>query len=167
MVWEPSREGIDHINIYSKSSLTLGRALSNFFHSVFIHPKYGKFNSVEGYYYWWLTGRMHDELKELHGFKAKEFGESKEAVIKVTKKFKEEMQYAVGLKVLQNEYIQNLMIKSSLPFAHYYYYGKPNLNPKVYDRSKKDDYLIDACETLRAELKRNGKFDKVELKLIQ
>jgi hypothetical protein len=157
-IWEPKEDGITHINIYSKSALPLGRALSNFFASTFIHPKYGKFKSVEGFYYWLLTGKIFNELKELVGYEAKKFGESKEPAIKRDKKFKEEIQEAIGLKIIQNDYIQNLLIKSSLPFAHYYYYGDKDKKPVVYYKEKEHHYIIEAVEQIRKELKENGKF---------
>ena len=160
MIWHPLREGKDHINIYSKSSVKLGRALSNFFQSSFIHPDYGIFKSVEGFYYWLLTGEKHDKLRKLYGFPAKEYGESLEKTRKVDKVFKEEIQVAIAHKIEQNEYIKDLLLHSTLPFAHYYYYGEKENNPVVYDRSKRDDYLIEVCETIRIGMKKHGLFSK-------
>ena len=157
MIWHPKYEGADHINIYTKSKLRIGRALSNFFHSVFIHPEYGKFQSVEGFYYWILTGQMHDKLKELHGIEAKDFGESKSKLVKIDKNFKEEIQKAIAHKIIQNDYIQRLLIKTELPLTKYYYYGDPLVSPQVYDLSKKHDYMVHAIEEIRIRLKKDGR----------
>lgn len=159
MIWEPKYEGKDHINVYSKSALPLGRALSNFFQSTFIHPEHGLFKSVEGYYYWLLTGMNHNELRELYGFPAKDFGQKQVVMRKVDKKFKEQIQEAICYKVLQNPYIQNLMVESELPFAHYYYYGDKDNKPKIHDRSKRDDYMLEALEEIRINLKMKGKIN--------
>jgi len=164
MIWEPKYEGNDHINVYSKSALPLGRALSNFFQSTFIHPVHGLFKSVEGYYYWALTGEQHNELRELYGFPAKEFGQKLPKVRKLDKKFKEQIQGAICHKILQNPYIQDLMVKSSLPFAHYYYYGDKDKKPKVQDRSKRDHYMLEALEEIRINLKLKGKIDNGKAK---
>lgn len=157
MVWSPKYEGVDHINIYSNSRLEVGRAMSNFFKSVFIHPTYGKFYSVEGFYFWLLTGKQHHRLKSMFGFRAKQEGSLLEKTRKVDKQFKEEIMYAIGLKVVQNTYIQKLLIDSTLPFTHYYYYGDMMDKPKIYDRSKQDDYLIEAAEIIRIKLQNYGK----------
>ena len=154
--WHPKYEGLDHINIYSGSKLPLGRALSNFFRSVFIYPGYGRFQSMEGFYYWLLTGKIHDELRDLAGIKAKEFGESKVKSVRIDKKFKETIQKAIAYKIMQNEYIQKLLIESHLPFAHYYYYGDPIYNVKIYDKYKKNDYMVHAIEEIRILLKKDG-----------
>ena len=156
MIWEPKLDGYDHINIYSKSSSKLGRALSNFTKSTFEHPDYGVFNSIEGFYFW-LTGEKHNQLKYLFGYEAKKFGQMQEKTWMVTKEFKEEIMYGIYLKILQHPYVQEMLIESTLPFAHYYYYGDMNGKPKVYDRAKQDHYMIDACELIRVKLKEHGK----------
>ena len=124
MIWKPIDEGIDHINIYSRSDTPLGRALSNFFRWNFFHPEYGEFQSIEGFYYWLLTGQSCPELRVLYGFKAKKRGMELEKNRRVDDKFKEELQYAIYLKVVQCTYLQELLLESvedDLPFTHYYY----------------------------------------------
>jgi hypothetical protein len=159
MVWKPIDEGLDHVNIYSKSSERLGRAMSNFFNALFFHPKYGEFNSIEGFYYWLKTGEQHHELRFEHGWKAKEMGMTFKSTRNVDKEFKEEMEYAIALKVVQTPYIQELMLESiddDLPFTHYYYYGDKYSNPVIRDRSKRDSWLIDAAEKIRIKIGING-----------
>ena len=159
MIWKPENDGYDHINIYSRSDTALGRAMSNFFRWNFFHPEYGEFQSIEGFYYWLLTGGNHYELRYLFGFKAKKFGMEQEKVRRIDSKFKEEVQYAIYLKVVQCPYIQELLLESvnkDLPFAHYYYYGDKHYNPAIRDRSKRDSWLIDAAEKVRIKLKQNG-----------
>jgi len=153
-IWHPSTEGIDHINIYSKSAVPLGRALSNFAHYKFKHETYGIFHSVEGFYYWLLTGKKHDELKELWGIEAKNVGMSFPKVHKLNDSFKQEVQLAIGLKIMQNHYIKDLLMHSTLVFAHYYYFGEIKYC-KVVDRYKQHKYMVDACEQVRIFLKEN------------
>lgn len=154
--YHPKYEGVDHINIYSKSKLPLGRALSNFFHSVFIHPDYGTFHSIEGFYYYFLTGELYPELKEMYGYEAKKFGQSKEKVAKVDRKFKERIQKAITIKIIQNDYIQKLLVASTLPLVHYYYYGDILQEVKIYDLSKEHDYMVHAIEEIRFNLQKYG-----------
>ena len=159
-VWSPKYEGIDHINIYSKSKLPVGRALSNFFKSKFKHPIHGSFMSVEGFYYWLLSGKKYDDIRELHGFLAKRYGKSLPIENKIDAKFKEEIRHAIAYKILQNVYIQNLLIESSLPFAHYYFYGDAMDKPKIIDKFKEHEYMVFAIEEIRVNLKQHGKIIK-------
>jgi hypothetical protein len=161
-VWHPKYETIDHINIYSKSKSPLGRALSNFFYSAFVHPDFGVFKSVEGFYYYLLTGEIHEELKDLHGLAAKRFGESKTVLTKINKQFKLRMQEAICYKIISNDYIQNLLVESDLPLTHYYYYGERSENPKVYDMSKEHAYMVHAIEEIRIRLQQDGKVHRTQ-----
>jgi hypothetical protein len=153
-VWNPLNEGEDHINVYSKSIVPLGRALSNFAHFPFKHPIYGKFESVEGFYYWLLTGKEHKELKKVWGLEAKRLGQSLEVKTKIDKQFKEQIAYAIGLKIMQHKYIMDLLMHSTLPFAHYYYFGEIDKDPVIRDQYKNHKYMIDAIDYVRVELKK-------------
>jgi hypothetical protein len=68
----PSEDGIGHINVYSKAKTKLGRELSNFSFSPFTHPEDGKFNSIEGYWYW--LGCKQEKLRKVWGYAAKRLG---------------------------------------------------------------------------------------------
>lgn len=70
----PDEDGITHINVYSKGKTELGQLLSNFAYTPFVHSEYGKFNSIEAFWYYYFTGCKHDDLKLLYGYKAKEKG---------------------------------------------------------------------------------------------
>jgi len=153
MIWNPLKEGEDHINVYSKSIVPLGRALSNFAHFPFRHPIYGKFGSVEAFYYWLLTGKEHKEIKMLWGLEAKRLGQSLEVKSKINKEFKEQVSYAIGLKIMQHKYIMDLLMHSTLPLTHYYYFGDIE-NPTIRDQYKNHKYMIDAIEFVRVELKK-------------
>lgn len=159
-IWQPKYEGLDHINIYSKSKLPVGRALSNFFHSVFKHPEYGVFHSVEGFYFWLLSGKKFDDIRTMYGAPAKKYGSKLPVKIKIDKKFKIEIQKAIFYKISQNEYIQDLLISSTLPLAHYYYFGDAMFEPKIVDKYKEHSYMVHAIEEIRINLKKNGKIIK-------
>ena len=45
-------DGVTHINVYSKGTTALGRALSNFAHIPFMVVPNGRFESIEAYWYW-------------------------------------------------------------------------------------------------------------------
>lgn len=125
----PELDGVDHINVYSKGKTELGRLLSNFAHTPFECTD-GKFESVEGYWYWLLTDPgepRRDELKRAYGFKAKQIG--RELLAKDWPdqrdlfEFRENIFKAIYAKVRQHDLLGNLLKDSALPFYHYYVYG--------------------------------------------
>jgi hypothetical protein len=133
----PDTEGIDHINIYSKSKLQLGRLLSNFAYTPFEIKPYGKFNSVEGFWYYYLTGCKFNKLKSLSGFLAKQYGRKLPNYREPNKEDKEIILEAIRCKLRKHINIQTLLKKSILPIVHYYAYGTPG-SYKIYNQDKYD-----------------------------
>lgn len=115
----PNEDGINHINIYSKSKTELGRFLSNFYESKIDLGIDGIFNSVEGYWYW--LSSHDDKLRTLSGFAAKKYGRS----IKRFKSFSEDefrllIKRAIFRKIVSNPYFYKQLKNSTLPLKHYY-----------------------------------------------
>jgi hypothetical protein len=126
----PRDDGIKHLNVYTKGVTVLGRWLSNFTHSPFTHPEYGKFESMEGFYYWVSTGMSHHTLKSCWGFKAKEEGKKYNFV--KNKNFYKIIKSGIKCKINQNKEFKERFIENKLPFEHYYYYGNiVNAEPKI------------------------------------
>ena len=134
----PEDDGVTHINVYSKASTRLGYLLSNFAHTPFYHPKHGRFASMEGFYYWLKTGKQHEHLKNLYGFKAKQEGKRFESVQIVY--FEKTLTRAVMLKIIQTPELLSLLSKNTLPFYHYYVYGGTH----VVDRTEQSEWLLKA-----------------------
>ncbi|QOI72367.1 hypothetical protein pEaSNUABM50_00343 [Erwinia phage pEa_SNUABM_50] len=126
-IYNPDEDGITHINIYSQAKTELGRLLSNFAHSPFVYEPYGKFESGEGFWYWYLTGQQHDSLRYLSGFEAKKEGKKyrndRLDVLGLTDEDLEVMMQMLVLKVAYNPHIASLLKESTLPFCHYYNYS--------------------------------------------
>lgn len=121
MNYDPDKDGIDHLNVYSKAKTKLGRDLSNFAHYPIVHPELGHFASIEGLWYW-LT-RQDDRLRELSGFQAKELGKS---LPKVKDYPEAEFRRLVvlGLEAKLNSYpqLKGAVQACPLRFTHYYVY---------------------------------------------
>lgn len=130
-------EGVDHINIFSKSTLEIGRALSNFALTPFTYEPYGDFQSAEGFYFWYCTGQKHHELKFMHGAEAKKTGskyrKDRIDVVGMNDELLEVLEGMLVAKVSCNPWIQDLLIKSELPFIHYYQYGDIRTEVSGYD----------------------------------
>ena len=157
----PATDGIDHINIYSKSRSELGRLLSNFALVPFVCAD-GRFNSVEGYWYWLLcnlqpdaaSDHRVDSLRALHGFQAKELGR---AILGKDRQWRSpEVQSAFETKIFDalvaktevSTRIRDLLQESPLPFAHYYAYGDDKKGYKCI-RSEGGDWLCRDWDLIR------------------
>ncbi len=118
---DPEKDGIDHINVYSKGETKLGRALSNFAELPFKHPLYGKFASMEGYWYWVKTGKMHEHFREYSGFYAKKVGKQYEAI--KNPNFELDIRQGIKCKLYQRPNLFRDLLNNNLPLKHYYCYG--------------------------------------------
>lgn len=136
-LYNPDDDGIKHINIYSQGRTELGRMLSNFYHSPFTFEPYGTFQSAEGFYFWYLTGQVHHELKYMYGAEAKKAGTKYRTerldVLGLTEDDLKVMMQMLVHKVLQNENILSLLKSSTLPFCHYYSYKERVVIPNGVD----------------------------------
>lgn len=132
-MYDPKEDGITHINVYSKGKTELGRLLSNFAHTPFTLQWNEKvqlsFQSVEGYWYWLLTGDA--KLFELYGFKAKQYGKSKwnKKTEPVTK---EQLSLAYWQKLKEHPRIWNMLRYNELPLVHYYVFAGKVVVPKEF-----------------------------------
>lgn len=140
---DPNEDGITHINVYSKAKTELGRFLSNFAHSPVNTPD-GHFESLEGYWYWLKT--YDDYLRELYGYKAKEYGKKLPVANQTVNKSK--FKKALYQKVKNNsEWLKEnpLWNDLSLPLKHYYVYGG---EPK----EAGGQWVLDILEQLRFDM---------------
>jgi hypothetical protein len=149
MNYDPDKDGIDHLNVYSKAKTKLGRDLSNFSHYPIIHPELGSFASIEGLWYW-LT-RQDDRLRELSGFQAKELGKS---LPKVKSYPEAEFQRLVvlGLNAKLNTYpdLKGAVQACPLRFTHYYVYhfgGEQKVVP-----TKDNEWILAVYEQARLDV---------------
>lgn len=130
---DPEKDGVDHINIYSKANTELGRTLSNFaFSPIYIED--GFFASIEAYWYWLSVPEdepLREELRGSFGYEAKKLGrqlrgkdwnEDWEFEVKIKK--------AIFTKVIETDGLLVAFSESDLPFKHYYVYGGKVVEPK-------------------------------------
>ena len=129
----------------------MGRWLSNFTRSPFIHPEYGLFESMEGFWYWAATGMTHHVLKSVWGFKAKQVG--KEFPRIKNKDFRSMIKSALRCKLTQHPNELKMFLGNKLSLEHYYYYGNiQDFRVKVIVPPS-SKMLIDILDELKNELK--------------
>ena len=144
----PELDGIDHINVYSKGRIELGRLLTNFSDVSFIHPQFGQFRSVEGFWYW--LGSRNDALRTLHGWEAKKVGKESGAhdyIYLPEEEFKYQIKLAISLKLEQNPTLKQMLKESNLPLTHYYVYQNKIVQPKEFN------WIHEFIEEIRSALK--------------
>lgn len=148
----PSGDGVEHINIYSRGTTKLGVMLSNFHHSPFVLEGHGRFESVEGFWYWWLKGRD-EKLRDMYGVAAKKYGQSIPIKYTVSVVDRDVIKEAIFCKIDQNEEIKSLLRDSTLPFEHYYWNQKEDGSIAVLDNPQ-HRWQVDWIEQIREWLKK-------------
>jgi hypothetical protein len=143
-MFDPSKDGINHINVYSQGKTFLGTFLSNWYKYPVRLDNIGTFDSIEGLWYWLST--RDNRLKTMSGFAAKQLGRSLPKVVTLPDdEFKCTIKQAIKIKVAGGPQYTNF-VDSTLPFAHYYMF-----NGKQVDAGHK--WIIEYLEQLRTELK--------------
>lgn len=148
-----ANDGVEFFNIYSGGKSRLGRLASHFANLPIEHPRFGYFKSLEGLYYWLIAEVKDDRLRKLDGWEAKKYGRELPAVH--VENLVALMDEANRLKVEQHPEFRELLHTSTLPFKHFYYYGKRPGKYVVYE--SEGDWLCDIYTRIREEL-HNGTF---------
>lgn len=157
------------INVYSQAETKLGQDLSNFAHKPFIHPKYGSFNSVEGAWYWYFTGKMHDNLRLLSGGAAKSAGvklvpsEWRNEEIIISDAFKKFINECTQCKLRTHKDLLMDLISTDLPLEHFYVKGSMITNKNKYK------WILDEIVRIRKVtqewyIKKHGKLPTIKNK---
>lgn len=133
----PRDDGVTHINVYSRGRTQLGRLLSNFAETPFIHPRHGRFDSIEGLWYWLSvdpTNPDRDSLRKLSGFAAKKVGRKLRGNDwPDSDQFMRDVKLGLYSKLMFHREVRSQLLESKLPLVHYYVaWGK------VFDVSDQD-----------------------------
>ena len=142
-------DGVTHINIYSRGATDLGQFLSHFRRAPYNHPYYGRFTSMEGFWYYLSSEeRDHKNLSECYGFEAKLRGRLCYNR-RLVPGFKEIIVDANARKIFEYPEYASLMAESTLPFRHYY----TNPGSPVANELTKFEWLVEGFEEIRRCLK--------------
>jgi len=158
-------DGIGHIRIGLNADTVLGNMLDNEYSLPFIHPYLGHFNSIEGFWNYitvFHDNKLVEEFRDIPGNKCQKFiNELNErgGMYKIKSlTFKDHIYNAMYLKIVQNEFLLNMIVDSDLPFKQYFQIKKNNLGKSVltlknfqYGRS----WILGHLENLRSYFKQN------------
>lgn len=150
-IFNPSTEGIDHINVYSQSQTDLGKMLSNFYRTRF-DTLDGQFKSIEAYKYYLLTYKRFDCLRQLFGYSARAVGQDLIKASEMEADFEiilEDLELAVESKIKSNPVLKSLLKNTDLPLTSYYVFEKGEV---VVDKTNENQWLIDAILKTKSKL---------------
>ncbi|EKD22616.1 MAG: putative phage protein, partial [uncultured bacterium] len=66
-------DGVTHINLWINGRTRLGKMLAHFYESPFVHPYFGPFNSMEGFWHYIQNKERDDALRSLSNMAAKNY----------------------------------------------------------------------------------------------
>lgn len=160
--YKPADDGVTHINIYADGLTRLGVLLSHFAHTPFIHPYFGPFASMEGFWYYLKAEKKDERLRQLYGPEAKFYGKKLPSIF--VKYFEELIVDANFHKVIQNNEITTLMLQSNLPFEHYYLTNKNGFEKQV--KIEGFEWLVDGFEEIRRHLKTGSPHKELDYEMM-
>jgi len=131
--FEPSGDGVTHINVFSKSRSKLGRMLSNFADTP-IATETDRFVTVESWWYWMKMKNINEscliplfseeQLNEVKNKAGKEAKDYFRALYKTDSSeyspSKNQLKEIYKLKLEQHSEVKELLLANTLPLAHYY-----------------------------------------------
>lgn len=140
---DPKMDGVTHINVFTRGNTLVGRECSNLRHAPTDNPSLillkgaygeemkpiGKFDCLEGFWWWLSTGMTEEYFRTCSGFDARRHGSSLTKIPRAS--FKHEIRYAIALKLKTYPDMLSRLLNSILPLAHYYVFGKPGAPQKV------------------------------------
>jgi len=143
-------DGKTHCNIWVHGKTDLGKKLAHFSESPFIHPYFGPFSSVEGFWHYVQNEEQDDCLRSLSGMAAKNKG--KTMTWRYVENFHEIIMAANFYKIEQNAELKRMFLESTLPFDYYYLFVPKGdvvgLTPTVV-RPAGYEWLIKGFEEIR------------------
>lgn len=140
-------DGVEYINIYLHGKTELGQMLAHFYKSPFLHPYFGSFNSMEGFWHYIKTQEKDDRLRVMTGPEARKLG--KTLTRHYIKNFHDVITAANFYKIEQNEKLKKLFVESTLPFDYYYLFGPG----QVLVRPTGGEWLLESFTKIRTMMK--------------
>ncbi len=143
-------DGITHINIDSNGNTKLGQMLSMYARTYFVHPIYGPFLSMQGFFEWFRINEDErpDSLRKVHGHLAKKQAKDFTPRRNIPN-FREEIVMATYYKIIQNKDLLKALQESVLPFKQYYRHGPMGIEIHTDD----DSWFIDGVTAIRNHVK--------------
>lgn len=145
-------DGLDHINIYERSKLDLGKALAHGNKLGFNHSIFGSFGNIEAFWHYIQSNERDDRIRQMKGETLKDF--ARQLTRSKVTNFRAIIIDANYQRIKQYKELVNAMIESELPFDCYYYNQSD-----IRQRHQYSIWLIQGFEEIRKALKENREPD--------
>lgn len=154
---EDDKDGITHINIWNKAETDLGRWLYQSAKTPFVHPEFGPFNSVLGFWKWFVEEKPNDDFRYAYDGQVKTTAQKRnnKAKTRWIKDMKKVFLVVNYMKIIQNPEIKEAMINSTLPFREYYYHTGATVTIRINQRGQ--EWVCAMFEEIRSMLKEDRK----------
>ena len=150
---ELGEDGIDHINVSNQAKTELGQSLAQDVFIPFLHPVYGKFNTVTGFWYYISSSNRDERCRTMRSSKLRVIFKGQK--LPPVKNFKAIILEAYWLKIIQHEAIKKELMESTLPIDCYFF--KEGENNRTRPRNHR--WLLQGLNEIRNCLKKGVDFD--------
>lgn len=145
-------EGVDHINIYINGESELGKMLSHSYRMSINHSVFGRFSTMESFWYYIQSEHRNDEFRVLHGSALRKL--FRKTPSKTVPSFKAIIMDANWQKIKHYK-LEQMIADTSLPFDIYYIKNDSNL--KIRPTFAK--WLLAGFEEIRRAIKEDREPD--------
>ena len=150
---ELGEDGVDHINVSNQAKTELGQSLAQDVFIPFVHPVYGKFNTITGFWYYSSSSNRDERCRTTKSSKLRMIFKGQK--LPPVKNFKAIILEAYWLKIIQHEAIKKELMESTLPIDCYFF--KEGENNRTRPRNHR--WLLQGLNEIRNALKKNTDFN--------
>lgn len=148
-------DGVTHICIDIDAKTELGRMLSHYYESGFVHPTFGSFKTLEGFWRYINCddegSKQRDDFRTISGRGVNKI--SRHMAKRNVKNFKQIIYEANYYRIINDKKLYDLFVSSTLPFDYYFLFG----DAKIVQRAKGYSWIINMYEELRQMMKAGEK----------
>lgn len=112
------QDGLDHINVSNRGETELGRILTHTSKVPFKHKVFGRFCSMESFWFFINSAERDDRIRFMYGYTLKRFA-SKLTKVRVNN-FRAIIMDSHYQRILQNPNMKSMIVMSELPFDCYF-----------------------------------------------
>ncbi len=141
------KDGVDHINISQNATTDLGLSLNPEIAIDFLHPVFGEFNSLTGFWYYIKSKERDNKCRKLIGKALRVFTDT--LTLDEVKNFRAIILEAMWIKINQHDAIKEEVINSTLPFDCYFI----DIHTKTRRRPKFFSWFLRGMNDIRNALK--------------
>ena len=150
---ELGEDGVDHINVSNQAKTELGQSLAQDVFIPFVHPVYGKFNTITGFWYFISSSNRDERCRTMRSSKLRMLFKGQK--LPPVKNFKAIILEAYWLKIIQHEAIKKELMESTLPIDCYFF--KEGENDRTRPRNHR--WLLQGLNEIRNALKKGVDFN--------